>query len=538
MATPTEAQAKQQISDLVKIWDSFRLYVSVQATPYLTREQTVIQELKSQFFDSFSAALGQARGDLNSFVLRLPAALEALMRDYGQVINVPETSGNLIFLRLYQYMVDNTLAVQARMISFGAVSTISAVGNGTINRLNVDENGFALEGTTPDTKTFRCLFDEHSGGTKHQEVFEVRGQSAERDFLKITGSNVLQTAQGLSGVDSQQFLSNPSFDNFGTSAAAPNPITDWTVTTSVANFVIDQVNYYRDYEGVTTPGALKILANDTVTQDITVRRAKFVPNVPYYFQLAWNRSVYAGDGTITFTVGNVSVNVVAAAQVGWQILRIPLGVSNWFKTFDKSTFTVSVQLSGRTTGSILVDDLIIAPMTFVDGEFVAMAGGTTKWLRYDKYSYTDALYGSDAILQQWISWRTYGRALPCCVSTPLNASAAALAGAGAGNVTNGTHSWYTTYTGPTGVGESGVGPKSNVLNVVNNAADGKVNLTGVPAGPAGTVSRKIYRTVSGDTGNPKLVGTIADNVATTFQDNVADGSLGANAPAGVTWPDP
>lgn len=539
MATPTEAQAKQQIGDAVFLWEQHRKNVGVNANNYLTREQTVVQELKSQFYSDFSGALISARGDLNSFMLRLPAVLEPLMRDYGQVLNVPENTGTGVFARLYQDYIDNTKRVQARVINYGSVAASgSPNGNGTFNRLVVDENGFPLEGTTPDIKTLRCLFDEHSGGVKHEEAFEVRGQSAERDFLKVTGSGVFLGVKGLSGRDSQNILSNPSFDSFGGTVASPSPITDWTVTTSLANFEIDQTNYYRDYEGVTTPGALKIKANDTITQDVTIRRAQFLPGIPYYMQIAWNRQVYAGDGTITFTVGNVSVNVVASAQTGWQILRIPLDKSCWFKAFDKNTLTVSVQVSARTTGSILVDDIIIAPFQFIDGTWVAPVGGSTKWLRYDKYTYTDALYGSDAIIQYWVSYRTYGNSLPSAMTTPTVACTAALAGAGAGNVTNGTHSWYITVTGPNGIDESAVGPKSNVLNVVNNAADGKVNLTGIPLGPAGTVSRKVYRTVTGDSGSPKLVGTISDNVTTTFQDNVADGSLGAVAPAGITWVEP
>lgn len=535
MAIPSEAQAKQQIADSVIIWEVLRTGF---ATGYVTREQTVLQELKSNWSNDFANALRSARGDINSFMLRLPAVLEPLMRDYGQVLNVPETNGRLIFLRLYQDYIDNTKRVQSRVINYGSVATVTANGNGVLNRLTVDENGFALESTTPDVKTFRVIFDEHSGGVKHEEVFEVRGQSAEPDFLRIIGSNVFTSVRGISARDSQQILSNPSFDAFAGTVSSLTALTDWTVTTSLSNFQLDQTNYYRDFEGAGTPAALRILGNDTVTQNVTIRRAAFLPGVPYYMQIAWNRQVYSGDGTLTFTVGAQTVNVVAAAQTGWQILRIPLTSACWFKNFNQNTLQVSVQLSGRTTGSILVDDIIIAPFQFVDGLWVAPVGGSTKWLRYDKYTYTDALYGSDAIIQQWVGWRTYGLSLPSAMRTPAASAVAAMAGAGAGNVTNGTHSWKYTNVGPSGVGESAPSSISNQVNVVNNAVDGKVNLTSIVAGPAGTTARKIYRTVSGDTGNYKLVGTISDNVTTTFQDNVADGSLGADAPVGITWTEP
>jgi hypothetical protein len=50
-----------------------------------------------------------------------------------------------------------------------------------------------------------------------------------------------------------------------------------------------------------------------------------------------------------------------------------------------------------------------------------------------------------------------------------------------------------------------------------------ISLTNIPTGPTGTVSRRIYRSVSGIY---RLVTTIADNVTTTYSDNVSDLNLG------------
>jgi hypothetical protein len=95
----------------------------------------------------------------------------------------------------------------------------------------------------------------------------------------------------------------------------------------------------------------------------------------------------------------------------------------------------------------------------------------------------------------------------------------------AGNVNTGLHSWAVTFV--TGAGETNLGTNSIPLNVT---PDSIVNLTAVPLGPAGTTSRKIYRTVAGNIGNFKLVGTIGNNTTTTFVDNIADSGLGADAP--------
>jgi hypothetical protein len=101
---------------------------------------------------------------------------------------------------------------------------------------------------------------------------------------------------------------------------------------------------------------------------------------------------------------------------------------------------------------------------------------------------------------------------------------------GAGNVDPGEHSWLVTFV--TGAGETNGGTNSTPLDVIGGSppVGSIVNLTAVPLGPVGTTSRKIYRTVSGNTGQFLLVGTIPDNTTTNFADNVADASLGAPAP--------
>lgn len=107
------------------------------------------------------------------------------------------------------------------------------------------------------------------------------------------------------------------------------------------------------------------------------------------------------------------------------------------------------------------------------------------------------------------------------------AATAALAGAGAGNVDDGTHSYRVSFVHPDG--ESAGGTKSNVVTVADKGVDGQVDLTSVPLGPTGTTARRVYRTVAGDTGRHKFVGEIGDNTTTMFNDNVADANLGEDA---------
>ena len=84
----------------------------------------------------------------------------------------------------------------------------------------------------------------------------------------------------------------------------------------------------------------------------------------------------------------------------------------------------------------------------------------------------------------------------------------------AGNVPAGTYTYAVSFT--TQLGETILGTVSAPVTL---SSTGRVNLTALSVGGPGTVSRKIYRSLSG--GDYLLVAQINDNTTTTFQDNVA-----------------
>lgn len=116
------------------------------------------------------------------------------------------------------------------------------------------------------------------------------------------------------------------------------------------------------------------------------------------------------------------------------------------------------------------------------------------------------------------------------VDAPATGPTAALIDpAAAGNVDDGAHEYKVTFV--TGVGETEASPSGGVVTVVDKTTNGKVSLTDIPISSSPLVtSRKIYRTEAG-LADFKLLTTIANNTATTFTDNVADGSLTTAAPS-------
>lgn len=108
------------------------------------------------------------------------------------------------------------------------------------------------------------------------------------------------------------------------------------------------------------------------------------------------------------------------------------------------------------------------------------------------------------------------------------AATVALAGLGSGNIDNGTHSYKITVT--TATGETSGGTVSSTITITDNSTNGQISITNIPKGNGNVTSRKIYRTIAGNSGTYKLVGTLADNSTTIFTDNISDAALGVDIP--------
>ncbi len=118
---------------------------------------------------------------------------------------------------------------------------------------------------------------------------------------------------------------------------------------------------------------------------------------------------------------------------------------------------------------------------------------------------------------------------------PSAPTAALISPAVAGNVDNGAHRYAVTFV--TADGETELGTVTAVVTVADKTVNGKVSLTAIPLGGAAVTSRKLYRTAAGGS-TYLLLATLADNTTTVYTDNIADSSLGAQAPTVNTTADP
>jgi hypothetical protein len=542
---PSESEIQTQLRYAVDVLDELRKAAGVTAsTNTLDLIDTLQQALEGVYAGDTAGAADNLKRALEGVFGQGSSLILGPLREWANSLSTeaPKLDPASVLDVIYDRMIASGDRIASRCITRGSPSLTAGPGgggNGNLHRLSLDERTLALEACYAEAKVFRCTKDQTTGADKHEEEFAVSGAvTARNPELKRTGSGLLTTIKAVSARNS--LLGNPSFSQYAGTTAVPTSLTNWTVTTSIANFALDGTNYYRDFPGDTTPYALQIKANDSITQRLDLRRTRLDPNTPYFLQIAYNREVNScNDGTLRIRLGGQTVTVALAAQTGWNILKIAVDQNLWYRNFLEQNLDIVIALESSTTYDVLVDDVILVPMTAIDGAYYTLVGGSTPYLRDDYYTVTDSEIG--AVIQYWI-WRLFGRYLPAQTPAPTTGCTAALAGLGAGNVNTGTHSYKVAFVradesgGASGLADAVV---SNTVTT-DTATNGQVALTAIPVGPSGTTARRIYRTAAGNavTGPWKLLATISDNSTTIYADNIADGSLGANMSGGVTITDP
>lgn len=322
------------------------------------------------------------------------------------------------------------LTVQSRVMSFGNVAAGAAnVGSGTILRLTKDYAGFDIESGWADDVTVECLRGAQEGASKHQEEFQIRGEPAGIDRLAERGaaafgqvrSAIITDLRALSALDSERLLVNPSFSSMvpATDAQAVTSLTGWTddsgSLTNLQTSVGDANDeYYRDYQGDTAPKALDLRGERLIYQ---VLKNQIDFTRPHLLQLAY-KPENSADGLLAMRLRSYTtpatpgpvlamVNVVVTGS-GWKVLRLALGASCWPRIWAAANdIGLEIQWNGRSAGNVILDDVIFAPMTQHDGLWYAAVGGTTRFVKYDVFTFDDSETG--AICQRWVhrGWRKH-----------------------------------------------------------------------------------------------------------------------------------
>ena len=368
--------------------------------------------------DSVRAGVAAARDAAGNW-------LAPLLRKLAIAVDFAETDTQLILRHYYQYMVTNTKRITSRSFTFGSVS-VGGSNNGasTCYRLTRDENNFNIENTWAQVVSMICVQDQNSGAAKYQETFQISGGEKNIDNIIVAGSGNIGTIQAVSAANSQAYIQNPSFSQANGTAASTSFFDGWTATSGAA-LTQDLVNYYRDFNGDVTPAAAKFSASDKISQAFSLNNTQFNPNVPMFVRIAINKSVGSGSGgAVTLTFGDQTTSVsVAALAAGWNMLVLPLDMRCWYKNFASSSPVLSIEWDSRSSGYLLIDDVVLAPFTNFDGLWYAITSNGSSQspapnLINDTFAFTDTENLAVGKIQRTI-WRTTGMYLPAAVSSGI-----------------------------------------------------------------------------------------------------------------------
>lgn len=427
MATPTEAEINAQLQNAVDLLEESRLFAAENSPNLIGLIDTVIQGAEGDFSremiagaegfrDVFAGAFGDGQG-----------MLDAVIRTYGKFIDEPSNDIIEIIVALRKYFSDNSKNIKERNFTFGSPS-LSGTGSGTLERLNIDENGDEIEAQTPDAKYCKCISDANSGAQRNSEIFEIGGGYGGRDLLNIEGVGVVGEILATSRDDS--LVENSSFDlgpSNGT-PSSPDDIPSWesldtsnvAVTVNSTNFEYISATVFRPLinDEETTYSLWLKAANHRLRQKLVNRGVQLDADSAYYAQLAWYRdgSTYTGAGTLTLRVGSQSAAVVVAAQTGWNILQFAATANNWFSNFNENDLSVRVDWVRTGGNGILVDDVDFVPYQVFDGGYYRLMAGATAFLEDDEFTFTDSAVESK--IQRWL-WILFRQYLPASATPTL-----------------------------------------------------------------------------------------------------------------------
>ena len=439
--TPSEAEIQTQWKNAVNILEKFRAHVDdVHAGTgnlWDTLEQSLEGEYTPVELANFVRAFRQGCSNLIT-PAQAQAAITPILFEYAARIDADATgtqgfgsgyrSPDALFRALYDWFVAKSYTIKSRTITYDTSATAggSNVGNGAMSRLTVDENNFNLEACTVEKKLFKCITDQNTGVEEGGEVFEVIGEASSFDAVSRSafGSGAAanttivsrHAGQGAGG----SLLSNSSFSEF-TSGASPE-FSGWTESAVPANSIDqDTSNFYRSHPGASVDASLELtggLGTITLKQKLSAMRVRRLdPDTPYVLRVMANADIgtAASGGTLTVRMGSHELDTDVDATIvgnGWVEVILTIGQDSWPRVFNEDDFDVEIEWSSSTSGTLLIDDVIFAPMDLVDGTYWFLrqnAASPTSWLIDDILAFTDT-GGAPATgkLQWWLMVAGFG----------------------------------------------------------------------------------------------------------------------------------
>lgn len=430
MAAPTFAEIMGFFARVLDLSDEIEKFADAAATGYVAMESAAIQDLETDYVAGIAGGLDAKRAALAAACETIRGPCNYVLLEVAKAIDSQAEGLTEIWRDLYDYMYDNGDYVNSREFSFGTPSADGGnVGNGEMLRVTNDDRGMPTEGWQSDVYTAECVRDARQIGVSYEEEFRVRGTAATKDELARTGTGLDVALRCVSERTSERYVLNPGFETYGgTTPTAgtdkqPTSLSGWTPASGgFTNVKVSVDQLYRTPPGSSTSISLHVEDNETISQDLVdIRGTRIDKDTPYHVALAVYRAANC-DGNLVLTLGGVTRTVAMSTlnNGAWNVVHLvaTAGASNWYEAIKENDLTLSIQLTGRTTGTTYWDAIIFAPFALLGGgdsvgrgamgTWAILVAGATPYVAGDEFTITDTEGGTRAVNQYWCAIAGYG----------------------------------------------------------------------------------------------------------------------------------
>jgi hypothetical protein len=420
MANPTALELENQLRLAVRISDNL---MAVQTVP---ADLDAYDQVLESDYAAEQAAGARAFRDLLAAAFDVVAGLlEPILRAYvHHIVNRPDEGVAANLDRIYEFFVDNAKTIQSRAFTYGAVTAAGGNnGNGALRRYVRDHRNFDIEHGHAEIKRARCIGAQSTGRRKHNELFQLLGQSSPIDSLAFGPSSTDVQLEAKSS--EQSLLANSSFSDFqiaGTVSpstpymlVAGDSITGWTISVlTVVQLRQATADQYRLLESDPTPTAVRLSGLCRFSQRFSVNGISLARFQPIDLIVPAFRDA-AGAGTLVIGVGTTSKSFNIAVDIGLTYTPLFLDLTNnglWPDGFDAEDPEVFFEITVYGAGTVTFDEVSLLLFDQIDGTWWCLHAGAeaTPFLLDDEFTQTDSI-PADSKIQKWIATR-FNKTLP------------------------------------------------------------------------------------------------------------------------------
>ncbi len=421
----SKAELWTQLSNAIKIVDELWKFGATNTANLVTLIDVLTTSYRGNHVADITSAVKSLRTaisnqSVNTAVLS-PILIELAKIGYDSL----STSASLALDDIAKGMDTASETVSERNWTYGSVAVGgSNIGDGTVLKLTIDVYANEIEDGAWDggiTK-IEVTQDKNTGSAASSESAIVFG-SGEIPYDNLDMGDAPAGTASLTAIDnSNGILTNGGFET-SSGTGATLAFSGWTLS-DATDFLEEITTTYGN-----TAQAISFEDNANILQYITQASGAIEKEKPIFLVVPYYRDASC-DGNLTIRLGSNTTTVALVAQAGWNYLIIGNADENgWYENYKENDsdlgVRVQITLASRTTGNLIIDNVILAHPTAFNSKWYMMLAGDTDYINGDYFTFTDSVngvLGGDGRIQYTLS-RLFGKYLPHTSGTPTYADA-------------------------------------------------------------------------------------------------------------------